>query len=75
MPVSEEITKKSCSLKLDGGSNPSGASITYSTSLGALVTTADVSNVKSVADALSPCLNYTTKAVSYVVTSSLTGSS
>lgn len=75
MAVSEEVTKKSCSLKLDGGVNTAGKSITYSSSLGTLVVGASPSAIKAVADALSPCLNYTTKVVNYIVTSSLTGTS
>lgn len=74
MAVTSTVTKNSCSLKLDGGTNSSGKSVTYSSSLGALSLKATVDAVKTVADALSPCLSYATKAVVYTVTSSLTGS-
>lgn len=73
MAVTSSVTKISGSLKLDGGTSDGGKSITYSSSLGTLSLDATAEKIKAVADALSPCLQYTTKAVVMTTTAGLTG--
>lgn len=74
MPVTENVTKKSASVKMAGTEDPSTGKIpTYSASLGVLSLDATADEVKTVADLLSPCLAYETTGVTFITTSNLTG--